>query len=83
MKLTCIALLVTISFRLAAQTIPPTDSSVTLQNIIVSAYENNAKLIDVPAAISVVSKTDLNRFNNSTILSAMNLNPLSSFTLWR
>lgn len=75
MKLTCIALLVTISFRLAAQTIPPTDSSVTLQNIIVSAYENNAKLIDVPAAISVVSKTDLNRFNNSTILSAMNINP--------
>lgn len=59
----------------AAQTIDLPDTSVTLQNIIVNAYENNRKLIDVPAAISLVNKTDLNRFNNAGILSAMNNNP--------
>lgn len=64
-----------ISSRIAAQDNPQTDSSITLQNVIVNAYENNAKLIDVPAAISLVNKSDLDRFNNSTILPAINNNP--------
>lgn len=59
----------------AAQTLIQPDSSLMLQNIIVNAYENNRKLIDVPAAVSLVNKTDLNRFSNSSILSAMNNNP--------
>ncbi len=58
----------------AQNTIQP-DSSITLQNITVNAYENNRKLIDLPSAISLVTKTDLNRFNNTSILSAMNNNP--------
>jgi iron complex outermembrane receptor protein len=58
----------------AQNTLQP-DSAITLQNIIVNAYENNMKLIDVPAAISLVNKKDLNRFNNASILSAMNNNP--------
>ena len=49
--------------------------TVALQEVIVKAYENNRKLIDVPAAISLVSSTDLNRYNNTSILSAMNNNP--------
>ncbi len=75
MKFRSILLLAFITQRAAAQNTPSADSSVMLQNVIVSAYENNARLIDVPAAISLVNKADLNRFNNSTILSAMNNNP--------
>ena len=58
-----------------AQNLIKPDSSLTLQNIIVNAYENNRKLIDVPAAVSLVVKADLNRYNNTSILSAMNNNP--------
>ncbi len=49
--------------------------TLALQEVIVKAYENNRKLIDVPAAISLVNKTDLNRYNNTSIVSAMNNNP--------
>lgn len=58
-----------------AQTIPDKDSTQTLENIVIKAFENNTKLIDVPAAISLVTQTDLNRYNNTSILSAMNFNP--------
>ena len=58
----------------AQNSIPP-DSAQTLENIIVKAYENNRKLIDVPAAVSLVNRADLNRFNNTNILPAMNNNP--------
>jgi iron complex outermembrane recepter protein len=76
MKLKNILLaLIPVFNTVTAQTIVQPDSSVTLQNIIVNAYENSRKLIDVPAAISLVNKTDLNRFNNASILSAMNNNP--------
>src|SRR5665647_967852 len=51
------------------------DSSQTLENVIIRAYENNRKLIDVPASISLVNKTDLNRYSNTSILSAMNASP--------
>lgn len=51
------------------------DSSKTLQEIIVKAYENNRKLIDIPAAVSVVSQQNLNRYNNTNILPSLNNNP--------
>ncbi|MDQ2719280.1 MAG: TonB-dependent receptor plug domain-containing protein [Bacteroidota bacterium] len=59
----------------SAQTIANIDSSQTLENIIIKAYENNSKLIDVPAAVNIVNTTDLNRYNNTSILSAMNASP--------
>ena len=59
----------------SAQTTTQPDSVQILENIVVKAYENNSRLIDVPAAISLVTKTDLNRFNNTNILPAMNNNP--------
>lgn len=58
-----------------AQVAQDDDSSQLLQNIIIKAYENNHKLIDVPAPISVVSATDLNRYNNTTIIDALNAKP--------
>ncbi|MEP6627893.1 MAG: Plug domain-containing protein, partial [Ginsengibacter sp.] len=51
------------------------DSTQILENIIINAYENNRKLIDVPAAVSLVNSADLNRYNNTSVLSAMNASP--------
>ena len=58
-----------------AQTIPDLDSSQILENVIIKAYENNRKLIDVPAPISLVTNTDLNRYNNTNIIDALNTKP--------
>lgn len=58
-----------------AQTKTATDSSKTLSEVIVKAYENNRRLIDVPAAVSVVGKTEFNRYNNTSIVPALNSNP--------
>lgn len=58
-----------------AQTQPGDDSVQMLQNVIINAYESNHKLIDVAAPVSVVSSTDLSRYNNTTIISALNAKP--------
>jgi len=54
-----------------------TDSSDTrpLKDVVVKAYEQNRKLTDVGAPISIVSKASLNRFSNLGILPALNTNP--------
>jgi iron complex outermembrane receptor protein len=74
-------LLITSLCRLHAQQAPPpsflADSSDTkpLQEAIVKAYEQNRKLTEVGAPVSVISKASLNRFGNTSILPAMNANP--------
>ena len=68
-------LLLPISNSVLAQTPTKTDSAVTLQNIIVNAYENNRKLIEVAAPVSVTSQAQLNRFGNMSILPALNITP--------
>src|SRR5579863_8592441 len=62
------------------KTTPPgflTDSSDTrpLQEVVVKAYEQNRKLIDVGAPVAVVSKATLDRFGEGSILPAMNMEP--------
>jgi iron complex outermembrane recepter protein len=47
----------------------------TLQEVIVKAYEQNRQLAEVPAAIGFVGQRQLNRFNNATILPALNTIP--------
>ena len=64
-----------IAGSLTAQTIPDLDSSEILENVIIKAYENNRKLIEVPAPISLVTNTDLNRYNNTNIIDALNAKP--------
>jgi iron complex outermembrane receptor protein len=64
-----------ISNSVFAQKEQDDDSVQLLQNVIIKAYENNHKLIDVPAPISVVSAADLNRYNNTTIIDALNAKP--------
>ena len=51
------------------------DSIVTLENVIIGAYGNNHKLLDVPAAISIITAADLKRYDNLTIIEAMNSKP--------
>jgi iron complex outermembrane receptor protein len=68
-----ILLLSQIFFLNAQQT--EQDSSQTLNEIIVKAYEQNRKLMQVPASIAVINKTQLSHFNNTNILPALNSNP--------
>src|SRR6185312_681322 len=59
----------------SAQTTDDADSVRTLENVIVKAYEQNRKLIDVAAPISVTGQAQLNRFSNMSILLALNIIP--------
>ena len=69
--LTFLATLVTL-FSLA-QTQP--DSSKELGEVVITAFEQNRKLMDVPAAISYVGQKQLNRFGNASIVPALNAAP--------
>lgn len=66
---------------LSAQNAPPpdflADSSDTrpLNQVVVKAYEQNRKLSDVGAPVSIVTTASLDRFSNASILPAMNMNP--------
>jgi iron complex outermembrane recepter protein len=53
----------------------PTDSSKSLSEVIVKAYEQNRRLIDVAAPVSLTGQAQLNRFNNMSILPALNITP--------
>ncbi len=68
-----IVLLLQIFFLEAQQ--PVVDSSQTLQEITVKAYEQNRRLMQVPAAIAVVGQPQLLSFNNTNILPALNTKP--------
>ncbi len=53
-----------------------TDStSKELGEIVVKAFEQNRKLMDVPAAVSSINQKQLLRFSNTSIVSAMNTQP--------
>ena len=56
-----------------AQTQP--DSSKELGEVVITAFEQNRKLMDVPAAISYVGQKQLNRFGNASIVPALNAAP--------
>jgi len=51
------------------------DTSLTLGEVIVKAYEQNQSLRKVPAAINKVNKNGLERFSNTNILPALNSTP--------
>ena len=54
---------------------PDTAAPVLLQEVIVRAYEQNRKLLDVGAAIGLTGPQQLNRFSNTNILPAVNITP--------
>ena len=43
--------------------------------VVVRAYEQNRRLLEVPVSIGVLNQNDLNRFNNISILPALNTIP--------
>jgi len=51
------------------------DSSQLLQEVVVRAYEQSRKLMQVSAAVGIVTNHQLSRFNNTTLLPAMNSIP--------
>jgi len=53
----------------------PADTSLTLGEVMVKAYEQNQSLRKVPAAINKVNKSSLERFSNTNILPALNSTP--------
>src|ERR1019366_6150247 len=53
----------------------PTDSIKNLSEVIVKAYEQNRRLIDVAAPVSPTGQAQLNRFGNGSILPALNITP--------
>jgi iron complex outermembrane receptor protein len=70
--LTCITVFCSITCLCAQQTdsIPG-----ELSEVVITAFEQNRKLVDVPAAVSSITQKQLLRFNNSSILPAMNTMP--------
>ena len=65
------------SISLAGNLIAQTnnDSARVLQQVVVKAYEQNRQLKEVSAAINVISPAQLERFNNTSILPALNATP--------
>src|SRR4030095_15459939 len=51
------------------------DSTKNLREVIVRAFEQNRQLKQTPAAINFIAKPQLERYNNTNILPAMNSTP--------
>ncbi len=54
------------------QEIKDTIQSSNTYSVTVRAFEQNRLLVEVPAAINFISRNDLNRFNNNSIVPALN-----------
>ncbi|MEO6356165.1 MAG: TonB-dependent receptor plug domain-containing protein, partial [Ferruginibacter sp.] len=50
-------------------------AGLTLSSAIVKAFERNATLKNIPATVSVLGRTDLERYSNTSILQAVNTVP--------
>jgi iron complex outermembrane receptor protein len=74
-KLVVIILIIATKSTLLAQVQQAVDSSDMLDEVIVKAYENNRKLIEVSAPVTVITKSQLSRFNNVSLLPAVNTAP--------
>ena len=51
------------------------DSSKTLSEVTIKAYEQNRRLVEVAAPVSLIGQVQLNRFSNMSILPALNTTP--------
>lgn len=51
------------------------DTTDVLAEVVVRGYENNRKLIEVPAPITLITRTQFTRFNNISLLPAVNTAP--------
>src|SRR6478735_9081097 len=60
---------------ISAQEQSSMDSSTILKEVVVRGFENNSRLLQVPASINVLRSGDLQRYNNSSMVAAMNIFP--------
>jgi iron complex outermembrane receptor protein len=67
--------LVCVQMQIFAQDLVKKDSSEVLEEVMVHAYETNRKLIDVPAAVTVLNSVQLARFSNTSLVPAINTSP--------
>ena len=73
MKNQLLTFIITVCISLSSFAQKGTDTtSQELKEVIIKAFEQNRKLMDVPAAVSSISQKQLLRFNNSSIVSALN-----------
>lgn len=70
-----ILLAITATFSLQAQNDQRQDTARTLQQVVVKAYEQNRQLKEVAAAVNVIDADQLKRFNNTSLLPALNATP--------
>jgi iron complex outermembrane recepter protein len=76
MKNQLLTLFAATSFTISSFAQTQTDSSSKeLGEVVITAFEQNRKLMDVPAAISYIGNKQLNRFAPASIVSAMNTAP--------
>ena len=72
-------LLISLAFlagvSLHAQTNKLQDTTRVLQEVVVKAYEQNRQLKEVSAAINVIHAAQLERYNNTSLLPALNATP--------
>ena len=68
-----ILIFLTVGASLTAQQISKEDTVRLLNEVVVKAYASDRPLLEVPAAIGVVRDFELNRFNNTSILPAVNM----------
>ncbi len=54
---------------------PDSSDAKTLNEVVIKAYEQNRKLIDIAAPVAFTGQAQLNRFSNMSILPALNINP--------
>jgi len=75
MKKATICLLFGVSTFLISNSQTIIDSSQTLGEVVVKAFEQNQSLRKVPAAINQITRSRLERFSNTNILPALNSTP--------
>lgn len=73
----CILILLAIitTLSLQAQYDQRQDTAHILQQVVVKAYEQNRQLKEVSAAINVINSDQLKRYNNTSLLPALNATP--------
>ncbi len=71
-KIFCFLIFILTAVAVKAQDQTATDSSRTLENVTVKAFEQNKQLKEVSAAINVINKQQLDRYSNVSLVPAVN-----------
>ena len=70
-----IILIVNVSLKLYSQSPDDSVERIELSEVIVKAYAQNRKYNDMPAAVNIINERTMNRFNNFSVVQAVNSLP--------